>query len=255
MRGQVSAWRGLFEELRAVDLFCFEELPEREALDAVRASAVPELVRLSGRVALSLAPARRHPEIGDLVIMGLCEIEGSRASLPEHPDLWSLLIALATLRRRSVKILVAAHDVAVEHDLSTPRLSEGVMLEESLRIRKLYGHLVTAIGTDQPQGVAEIRRRLRRFGVAIAVIAGDPMFRRLRIQDRRQLRALQDRILAWLRDPEPTTGRRLAQDAGGVALVLSQIERRQELVAYDRSRRAPVISLPEAHWPVVVGAA
>lgn len=108
-------------------------------------------------------------------------------------------------------------------------------LEVSLRVRRVCAKLrrrVLAGGDPTPDSLCA---RLRSAGTAIAMLVGWEVYPCLRVRDRLQLRDIQRRILDWLRhDKDATAGLRLWQDLVSFMQMLSQVNRRQELVAHDR---------------------
>jgi hypothetical protein len=136
--------------------------------------------------------------------------------------------------RRIRKVLTSIDVALARAGLVPPTLDFESELQESLRVRRAYAKLrarVFAAGDPTP---ASLHVRLRGAGTAIAMLVGWEVYPSLRVRDRLQLRDLQRRILDWLRDERDTTcGMQLWQDLVAFIGMLSQINRRQELLAHD----------------------
>ncbi|NIR42317.1 MAG: hypothetical protein GWN07_41585, partial [Actinobacteria bacterium] len=119
----------------------------------------------------------------------------------------------------------------------TPRISFESELSRSLEVRRHYTRLRATIGAGELE-LAELSGWMRRVGTAFAVLIGQDVYPDLRVDDRRQLRTLQHRLLDWLRsdpaDPSSTQeGVRLRQDIIGFGQMLGAVRNRQELIEHD----------------------
>ena len=107
----------------------------------------------------------------------------------------------------------------------------------SVEIRRQYARLFRAVDCPFPTDQASMVKAFRCVGTAIAMIVGHEVYRDMRFFDRRQIRALQTRVLDWLRNPEApgafAEGTRLWQDVIGASAMLRQINRREDLVRHD----------------------
>lgn len=106
-------------------------------------------------------------------------------------------------------------------------------LARSLACRRVLSALWTRIEATAEQPVL---RRLRLAGTAVAMLQGNDAYYDLRLGDRLMLRALQDRVLQWLRSPtrEQRVGEALSQDLLGFASLSRGINNRSELIEHDR---------------------
>lgn len=130
------------------------------------------------------------------------------------------------------------------------RLDFSSELTISLSVRRTYADLrrhVRAVGAPEP---ARLRAQLREVGAALATVVGWNGYTHLRIRDRMQIRGLQDRLLAWFRQPEDIgAGLHLWQDLDYFTQMLRAISRRQELREHDAQiveRVFHALSLPGA---------
>ena len=220
-----------YDAVLALELARYEELPVVEA----RAAVVPELDRLCRLVTTEVETvgAACGGDTVDLTAMALAEIDRARARLEDDLDLWPFLSASSRLQRRQAQALVVVDREGSLLYGSGPELPRATTLECSLQIRHCFSGFRQAVGTRAPEGDAV--PSLRRIGTAIAVTVGADCYPRIRFDDRRELRALQARVLDWLRCPaEPQDALRIWQDAAGLAEMFSQINRRQEILEHDR---------------------
>jgi hypothetical protein len=176
--------------------------------------------------------------IADIAFMAQVELRQRAARLDGlAPDPASILIAECDGALRRVTKALCALDRAMARASDTPAyldyLSE---LELSLRVRACYARFRRRVleGGDDVRTVEQVLARLRRTGGEIAVIVGLPVYPDLRLNDRMQLRGLQQRIIAWL-----STGRDLGEglsiwrDVSAFVAILRHVGRRQELFEHD----------------------
>lgn len=175
--------------------------------------------------------------IGDIAFLAHLELR-QRAERLRHVTACRSAIAIvgecdSALRR--IKKALTSIDVALARaGLVQPSLDFASELEVSLRVRRACAKLrarVVAGGEPTPE---TLQVRLRGAGTAIAMLVGWEIYPSLRVRDRLQLRELQRRILDWLRqERDVEDGLRLWQDLVGFVRMLSQVNRRQELVDHD----------------------
>lgn len=183
-------------------------------------------------------------DLGDLVFIGLTELRQKRERvlrLAETPDPWEIVAECGSAMRRVLKAVSA-----IENAIMGPaaKLSFATVLQVSLLVRREYREMRRVILVDEPADLAGARAVLRSIGTRIAMIVGRPIYPSLRTRDRLEMRRLQERILAWLRDgTDLQEARRLFQDLGGFARMISQVSRREELVAHDVEVLGTLMSL------------
>lgn len=180
--------------------------------------------------------------VADLGFMATIELKQKAAVLERlapSGDPWQLLSILDSARRRVRKSLTAVGTILCQCEGLESNVDFASELARSLEVRKLYARLRGSIDEANEPADDEVLRRLRGVGTRIAIVVGHIVYADLRVDDRAQLRSLQDRILAWLRghDPEDGSslieGRRLWQDLAGFARVLALVSLRQELIEHD----------------------
>jgi len=106
-------------------------------------------------------------------------------------------------------------------------------LARSLACRRILAALWARV--EQTDG-QPIERRLRLAGTAIAMLQGHDAYSDLRLGDRRTLRDVHGRILAWVKSggATPHAGKVLLQDLEGFVSLTRQINGRPELLEYDQ---------------------
>lgn len=157
---------------------------------------------------------------------------------------------------RRIRKALTSIDVAMARaGLAAPSLDFASELEVSLRVRRACAKLRSRVFAGGSEPTPEsLHPRLRSAGTAIAMLVGWDVYPSLRVRDRLQLRDLQRRILEWLRsERDLVEGMRLWQDLIGFIGMLSQVNRRQELVEHDTravlDAHARVVSCEAAELP------
>jgi hypothetical protein len=178
------------------------------------------------------------PRTADVAFLAAVHLRArSRALVGMSPNVdgWAV-VGLCGSALRQVAKTAAAIDAALAGEYGVERkLLLATELTYALEIRRRYADLRVAIAAGHEQAATDLRAALRRIGGAIAVLVGKPVYPHLRLADRIQIRALQSRVLVWLRDTlaDDREGRRILQDLQGFADITTQVNRRQELVEHD----------------------
>ncbi len=153
----------------------------------------------------------------------------------ESRNLWTLASHLESSWQQALRALLSLESaMRVFEDL--PANDHGwFYIEESLAIRREYSRFRdTVLGDGEPEA-GGLETRLRRIERHLADLRGQKIYPCLRIDDRRQLRSLGKRIVAWQEGAQDSLeGLRLWQDLSGFVRLLSQINWREELVEHDR---------------------
>ncbi len=196
--------------------------------------------------------------VGDIAFLAHLELR-QRAERLERVTACKNALAIigesdSALRR--IRKALTSIDVAMARaGLAPPSLDFTSELEVSLRVRracaKLRSRVLAGGGDPTPE---TLHARLRSAGTAIAMLVGWDVYPSLRVRDRLQLRDVQRRILEWLRqDRDAVEGMRLWQDLIGFVRMLSQVNRRQELVEHDtrvvHEARARLSALDDKEMP------
>lgn len=190
------------------------------------------------QIVLQVPSAGRVADLGFMASIELKQKLARVSQLRPTDDPWRLLAVLGSAGRRVRKSLTAVATVLSAFEgIETP-LNFASELASSLEVRRVYARLRESIAEGREPDEDELHARLRGVGTQIAILVGREIYPELRVDDRMELRRLQQRILAWLRtpggDPErQTEGRRLWQDLSGFARVLAQVSHRQELLEHD----------------------
>lgn len=229
-------------------------------------AALRDLPRLGGafyRAVDSLMAAEANGQLSDLAFMGCFELRAkqeqlhaavSRAAEAEDPSpaddaradgarsddvrvggaerLFAELISHSSSTLRTIaKVTTAMENTLAEHAGFEPRLDFVTEMRAAHGLRYGYGKLCAAVLGDAPPAEAEIRERLLSAGTAIARFIGRDAYWHLRYDDRLELRRLQRRILDWMSEAgDARAGVRLWQDVAGFARLMSDVNRRSEIV-------------------------
>lgn len=207
--------------------------------------------------------AVRSMEAGSIAFVAQLELRQCRERLAVSAGL-NLLTVLSECDRTLRRILrgLIALDEVLSVERGLPRvLDQGELLSRSLRVRACYAELNAKINSIPPPEAATITRALRLVGTSLAVLVGRETYPELRVGDRLQLRALQYRILSWLRGgPAPVAaleGLQLWSDIVSFIAILRQVNRRPELIEHDTrvlelAKRTLDDGPPQTHWPSAV---
>jgi hypothetical protein len=218
-----------------------EEATKEDDLDAAFGEWSEE--RGSGVFYLSVDAALDHAgrRVADIAFIGVTELRvklGRVRALTPDRDGWDIVAECGSGIRRTRKSLTALERVMSEAEGWEPKLGFESELAVSLEVRRQYSRLRGAIARHEQATEENLHRSLRRVGTAIAMLIGREIYPDLRLDDRRQIRELQARILDWLRDEDMNdekarAGMRLWQDLAGFSSLIEQVSRRQELQSHD----------------------
>lgn len=206
----------------------------------------PDLERVgddSGVFAAQLDEAMQGDDtrerIVDVIVLGQIELGNKRvalAAVQSRQDSWAIVDALASARRRTLKVLVAlVHSICAHHGIECPFASHQTELEISLEVRRVYTRFRRIVAQIPEPRTEEVGQRLREAGILLAKLIGRDAYEHMRTCDRREIWAVQRRVLDWLRtaNPSPRHGVRIWQDFAALAGVLVQINHRTELREHD----------------------
>jgi hypothetical protein len=176
----------------------------------------------------------RH-HLDRLTVLGAATLGEDRPADGEDPELIS---RCAGGLRKLRKAVTAVENALSRYRGEAPRLSFLTETQASLKVRRACAKFRLAILGDGSPEPETIRPRLQTAATALARLLGRDAYWDLRYDDRRQLRALQERILGWMstgRDAaDPAAGLRLWQDLAGFAQLIDGINKRSELEEHDR---------------------
>lgn len=203
-------------------------------------------LRLDATMAIDDARER----LVDVVVLGQVELASKRSALAAvEPgrDAWDLIDRCVSGRWRALKVVAALIQAIYAHrGLPNAVAWYQTELQISLEIRRVYTRFRRSVALLPEPAPDEVGRRLREAGILLAKLIGRDIYDFARIGDRRQLRAVQARILDWLRarDASPRAGARIWQDFAALAGVLIQVNHRAELREHD-------LAVARALWPTL----
>lgn len=251
-----------WEQLAEIDPRAFERA-ESDGAQRFRALIDHQLAQIAdfARELMSRCDAQLEAHVGgvdaeartalralaDVSFMALSETNAKRDELSRSVRLLTPLQALSSCGsalRRGRKALVSL-DAALSRVLGTGPLIDGrARLAESLEIRRQYSVLRRATEADRPPTRGELGPRLKLFELRIALLREKAVYDQLRLDDRVELRVLQQRLSTWLSgNQDDTEGLRLWQDAVGFTQLLYQVNLRQELREHDALLVAEALAL------------
>lgn len=195
-------------------------------------------------VSASDATVRAVEDTAFLVVLEL----GQRAERLERTGTASSVLALLgecdSALRRTKKGLAAIEVAIAALDGSSPALGWSSELDKALHVRTAYAWFrrhIRQIDLRQRDAPGTLHPAMRACGTAIAQLVGRDDYAHARVADRLQVRQLQQRILGWLHPEhrhDELAGRRLWQDILAFTEMLTQVNRREELVEHDRNALA-----------------
>ncbi len=183
----------------------------------------------------------RSTHVADLAFMARLELRDGAHTLRGFgpgADLWRMLTTCDGCLRGLRKAASAVERALADHAGFEPRLEFVTELHLGRVIRAYYARFRREVGGDGPPTAETVHRRLLSASASIAKLIGRDFYADLRIDDRAQLRSLQERFRTWLMGvdgQDPESGIRLWQDLQGFTILLSQINRRSELLEHDRA--------------------
>ena len=151
----------------------------------------------------------------------------------EQRDLWKAASHCDTGLRRMGRALVALDASVRDFEGLDPKFHKWHNLEDSLEVRRIYSGFRRAVLIDEPDLHGRFENAIR----CIADLRDLPSYPFLRIDDRLELRGVDERLRMWLGSGEKADeedGERLWQDFAGFVQLLAQVSQRQELREHDR---------------------
>lgn len=231
----VGLLRTVVRRGRALDLRRYEGSGSEELLTTL----VPRLLCLvqalaDGLRAVAMEEVETAPATADLAFMARIELQGVRERLaglsgcePER------VLGECSAAQRT---LLRAGRAVVEALVGGRRSRRSAELAMALRLRAAYAALRRELQVDEEPHPDQVRDAVRTLSDRLGTFVAGPAFAEARIEDRMQLRALHERMQAWLvASGEPRLGLRLWQDAATCAALIGRINLRSELVEHDRA--------------------
>lgn len=211
---------------RAISILgCLEEAPELDA----------------GWTELQDLPAEEIAPLRDRAYVLCSELRSCAAALArlqEGGEVWALLAQGERLREQLVQGLRALEQELCRLDGEPSKLGAFDPLPTSLLVRRVTTEFRRAMNrllaqADEDDPVPTLRSATN----LLTRLIGRPDFRNLRVLDRVAATQLRKRLVSWLRAPghEPDEGRHLHQELAAYAMLLGDVNQREELVAHDRA--------------------
>lgn len=178
--------------------------------------------------------------IADVSFMARWELARKRDAVTVaagRDDDWQLISECCSARRRVVKAASGVERVLCEVEERPSMFASLYRTETQLAIgtRAVYYSFCWGLrAIEQIHCHEAVDRTLRLAGVGIARLVGRSIYEDLRVEDRRSLRALQSRLIAWLRGPQHRQeGQRILSDVSAFASLMMEVNHRPELIEHD----------------------
>lgn len=185
------------------------------------------------------APASPDRHIADLAFMARWELVRKRSGIAESlaaGDERRLVGECCSARRRIIKALSGVERVLAEVEQLPTLFANIYMTERQRAVETRAAYHVFRVGVHAAStqwAHRDLVRCMRLIGAGIARLIGRPIYEDLRIDDRRSIRAMQARLVRWVREPEPLEGRRLVSEIESAAALLMDVNRRPVLIEHD----------------------
>lgn len=207
----------------------------------------------------------QHQRVADVAFMARWELERKRglltaAATRKHG--WALLSECCSTRRRVLKATSGVERVLSDVEGQASVFDDLYRTERQIAVetRAAYYVFVSDLAkAERDAGDRDVARVIRLAGTGIARIIGRDIYDDLRIEDRMEIRSLQDRLFAWLREGTDDRGaQRLMGDIRAFASLIMQVNRRPALIEHDRhvlNKLAAALRMPGtdkcAFYPVL----
>lgn len=159
------------------------------------------------------------------------------ARLGKSPNSWLVIAESASLRRHILKSMIRVEQAVCAELGVSAELGHLHDLDVALASRRVYQHYirsVRAIGERVEGGTLDMVGALRLCATNVAQVIGRDVYEHLRVDDRQQLRSLQQRIFSAVQHPEDELSiRRLWMDICASAELFKRIHERNELIEHD----------------------
>lgn len=188
--------------------------------------------RFFGKTARDSSPNSPIHELAKLARLELRRCAEELQKNSERTDKWRALQTCQGIRRRFISASVAVRRQlrSLVENIDDPDETFVAELALSLNCRRELARLWTNVESTQGKAAD---RRIRLAGSSIAALRGANAYPSLNPRDRLTLLELQQRILTWLRAPNPDEGAALMLDLEGIVAITRQISRRFELQEHD----------------------
>ncbi|MEM7349534.1 MAG: hypothetical protein AAF657_01925 [Acidobacteriota bacterium] len=226
------------------------------------AAADGDFLREIGAQISSELAAREVSNLAFVARGQLKEMQEALHSALDNKQVWAVASHADSGLRRAGKALIAIETAVRDYEGLPARDRRWNDLGDSLETRRLYAQFRRAILRSGERDASEdVASRLRSAATRIAILRNLEIYPFLRIDDRRTIKMLHQRIAAWLNregDNSQEAGERLWQDLISFARLLLKVNHREELCEHDRQvinslhrmlfpAKRPVTELKESH--------
>jgi hypothetical protein len=226
-------------------------VPEDSTVLSFDHPSVTDAIRLVGETVVLIGEldSESDDRLTDLAFLARIELGGAREDLRDvagRKKTWQALGQAASSMSKAERALAALErEIYAAMEKEPPR-RPGV-LAESLEIRAHYAHLRAWLLQHDEDSAPSLMPRFAEAADQLRRLQKLDIYPLMRIQDRKQVRSLLDRIEAAIeRGIVDDDVRAIWQDLGGAAELLLQINHRHELVDHDRDHL-------ESEEPVSIG--
>lgn len=183
----------------------------------------------------------QHQRVADVAFMARWEIERKRSLLTAAATRkrgWALLSECCSTRRRVLKATSGVERVLSEVEGQASVFDDLYRTERQIAVetRAAYYVFVSDLAkAERDLGDRDVARVIRLAGTGIAQLIGRDIYDDLRIEDRMEMRRLQVRLFAWLRQgTDAREAHRLMGDIRAFASLIMQVNGRPALIEHDR---------------------
>ena len=213
-------------------------VPEDSTILSFDHPSVSDAIRLVGETVVLLGEmdSEGGDRFTDLAFLARIELDAARENLRDvagRKKTWQALGQAASSMSRAERAMAALErEIYAAMEKEAPR-RPGV-LAESLEIRSHYARLRDWLLQHEQDSAASVVARLAEAGDQLRRLRKLDVYPLMRIQDRKEVRSLLERIEAATdRGEFDAAARALWQDLGGVAQLFLQINHRHELLDHD----------------------
>jgi hypothetical protein len=213
-------------------------VPEDSTILSFDHPSVSDAIRLVGETVILLGEmdSESGDRFTDLAFLARIELDAAREDLRDvagRKKTWQALGQAASSMSKAERAL-AALEWEIYGVMGKEAPHRPGVLAESLEIRSHYARFRDWLLQHEQHSAASVVERLAEAGDQLRRLQKLDVYPLMRIQDRKEVRSLLDRIeAATRRDEDDDAVRALWQDLGAAVELLLQINHRHELVEHD----------------------
>lgn len=233
----LDSLRNVLQSLQRLELFEFEEY----SVEELRKRLVP-FVERGARLSMQLLGRAidRYTEIGaeelvDVCVVARVQVSAGGGALLEGDDALETLSHCNHTRGAVIAAIYATDEAICRHEgwESLPRTATS--LPSGITARRAYARFRALLRNVELDTSLTVERRLQQVTDAIQAMVDPPMGKKLRVNDRIQLRRTRQQIVKWLDEPNRDELEAEAHwnNVVTVSELLMMINHRQELLQHD----------------------